>query len=189
MRIGYLVPLLVFVLIGIALAVGLTLNPREIPSALIGKPVPEFSLPPIEGRSGQGRDPGLSSADLKTGQPSVVNVFASWCVPCRVEHPLLTALQRDRLAPIHGLNYKDEPADVAKWLDQLGDPFTRTGADRNGRVSIDWGVYGVPETFVVDGEGRIRCKHVGPLTEWDLDHKIRPLLRDLKAGRASDVKC
>src|SRR5690606_18096683 len=98
-------------------------------------------------------------------------------------------LQRDNLAPIHGLNYKDDPADVAKWLDQLGDPFTRTGADRNGRVGIDWGVYGVPETFVGDGEGRIRCKHVGPLTAWDMDNKIRPLLRDLKAGRPSDVKC
>lgn len=184
MRIGYLVPLVVFLLIGLALAVGLTLNPREIPSALIGKPVPEFSLAPV-----QGRDLGFSSADLKTGQPSVVNVFASWCVPCRVEHPLLMALQRDNLAPIHGLNYKDDPADVAKWLDQLGDPFTRTGADRNGRVGIDWGVYGVPETFVVDGEGRIRCKHVGPLTAWDLDNKIRPLLRDLKTGNPSGVKC
>lgn len=184
MRLGYLIPLLVFLLIGIALAVGLTLNPREIPSALIGKPVPEFSLAPV-----QGRDLGLSSADLKTGPPSVVNVFASWCVPCRVEHPLLMELQRDNLAPIHGLNYKDDPADVAKWLDQLGDPFTRTGADRNGRVGIDWGVYGVPETFVVDGEGRIRCKHVGPLTAWDMDNKIKPLLQDLKAGRTSSVKC
>ena len=184
MRLGYLVPLIVFLLIGLALAIGLTLNPREIPSALIGKPVPEFSLPPV-----QGRNLGLSSADLKTGQPSVVNVFASWCVPCRVEHPFLMALQRDNLAPIHGLNYKDDPSDVAKWLDQLGDPFTRTGADRNGRVGIDWGVYGVPETFVVDGEGRIRCKHVGPLTAWDMDNKIRPLLQDLKAGRPSSVKC
>jgi cytochrome c biogenesis protein CcmG, thiol:disulfide interchange protein DsbE len=184
MRLGYLIPLLVFLLIGIALAVGLTLNPREIPSALIGKPVPEFTLAPV-----QGRELGLSTADLKTGQPSLVNVFASWCVPCRVEHPLLMALQRDNLAPIHGLNYKDDPADVAKWLDQLGDPFTRTGADRNGRVGIDWGVYGVPETFVVDGAGHIRCKHVGPLTAWDMDNKIKPLLQDLKAGRASSVKC
>lgn len=184
MRLGYLVPLLLFLLIGLALAAGLTLNPREIPSALIGKPVPEFDLPPV-----QGRDLGLSTADLKGGEASVVNVFASWCVPCRIEHPFLMALQREGLAPIHGLNYKDDPADVAKWLDQLGDPFTRTGADRNGRVGIDWGVYGVPETFVVDGEGQIRCKHVGPLTAWDMDNKIKPLLRDLKAGGASSVKC
>ncbi|PJI38905.1 DsbE family thiol:disulfide interchange protein [Ferrovibrio sp.] len=184
MRLTYLVPLALFVVIGIGLAIGLTLNPREIPSALIGKPVPEFSLPPV-----QGRDHGLSTADLKTGQPSVVNVFASWCVPCRVEHPLIMALKRDNLAPIHGLNYKDDPADVVKWLNQLGDPFTRTGADRNGRVGIDWGVYGVPETFVVDGNGQIVCKHVGPLMQHDLDTKIRPLLQDLAAGRASKVKC
>lgn len=184
MRLAYILPLLLFVLIGVGLAVGLTLNPREIPSALIGKPVPEFALPPV-----QGREQGLSTSDLKTGQVSVVNVFASWCVPCRVEHPLLMALKRDNLAPIHGLNYKDDPADVAKWLDQLGDPFTRTGADRNGRVGIDWGVYGVPETFIVNGQGQIVCKHVGPLMEYDLDTKIRPLLRDLAAGRPSSVKC
>lgn len=184
MRLAYLVPLLLFVLIGIGLAVGLTLNPREIPSALIGKPVPEFSLPPV-----QGRKEGLSTADLKAGEPSLVNVFASWCVPCRIEHPLLMGLAREKIAPIHGLNYKDNPADVAKWLDQLGDPFARTGADRDGRVGIDWGVYGVPETFVVDGQGQIRCKHVGPLTEWDVEHKIKPLLRDLKAGKESAVKC
>src|SRR5690606_26136834 len=106
-----------------------------------------------------------------------------------VEHPLFMALRRDGLAPIYAINYKDKPADVAKWLDQLGDPFTQIGADLDGRVSIDWGVYGVPETFIIDGQGRIACKHVGPLTDWDLDNKIRPLLRDLKAGRKSDVKC
>lgn len=184
MRLAYLVPLLLFVLIGLGLAVGLTLNPREIPSALIGKPVPEFSLPPVEGRK-----EGLSTADLKTGAPSLVNVFASWCVPCRIEHPLLMGLAREGIAPIHGLNYKDNPSDVSKWLDQLGDPFQRTGADRDGRVGIEWGVYGVPETFVVDGQGQIRCKHVGPLTEWDVENKIKPLLRDLKAGTESAVKC
>ncbi|WP_341703203.1 DsbE family thiol:disulfide interchange protein [Ferrovibrio sp.] len=185
MRLTYLAPLIVFVLIGLGLAVGLTLNPREIPSALIGKPVPDFSLPPVV-EGGQ----GLSSADLRAGDgPSLVNVFASWCVPCRVEHPLIMALAREGIAPVHGLNYKDKPADVAKWLDQLGNPFARTGADRDGRVGIDWGVYGVPETFVVDGAGRIVCKHVGPLMQWDVDNKIRPLLDDLKAGRASSVKC
>jgi cytochrome c biogenesis protein CcmG/thiol:disulfide interchange protein DsbE len=115
-------------------------------------------LPPLPGRAGA----GFSSADLK-GSVSLVNVFASWCVPCRVEHPLLMALKRDNLAPIHGLNYKDDPADVAKWLNQLGDPFTRTGADRTGRVGIDWGVYGVPETFVVNPAGKITYKHIGPI--------------------------
>lgn len=177
MRLAYLVPLVVFVLIGLGLAIGLTLNPREIPSALIGKPVPEFSLPPV-----QGRTLGLATADLKTGEPSVVNVFASWCVPCRVEHPLLLALKRDGIAPIHGLNYKDDPADVAKWLDQLGDPFTRTGADRNGRVGIDWGVYGVPETFVVGKDGRIAYKLVGPITEQNLAAALKPQIeKALKA--------
>lgn len=176
-------PFIVFVIIGIGLAVGLTLNPREIPSALIGKPVPEFKLPAVQGRTA-----ALSTADLKTGQPSLVNVFASWCLPCRVEHPLLLQLQRQGVT-IHGLNYKDEPAAVARWLNDLGDPFTRTGADRDGRVSIDWGVYGVPETFVVDGQGQILCKHIGPLTEYDVANKIQPILDDVKAGRPSRVKC
>lgn len=177
-------PLFVFILIGVALAVGLTLNPREIPSALIGRPVPEFALPPV-----QGRQQGLSSLDLKSGEVSLVNVFASWCLPCRIEHPFLLQLQKSGVAPLHGLNYKDEPSAVAKWLVELGDPFSRTGADRDGRVSIDWGVYGVPETFVVDGRGQIRCKHIGPLSEHDLRNKILPLVEDLKAGRESKVTC
>lgn len=177
-------PFLVFAAIGIALAIGLTLKPREIPSALIGRPVPEFALPPV-----QGRDKGLASPDLRNGEVSIVNVFASWCVPCRIEHPLLLQLQRSGVAPVHGLNYKDEPAAVARWLAELGDPFTRTGADRDGRVSIDWGVYGVPETFVVDGRGAIRCKHIGPLSDHDLQNKILPLVQDLKAGRESKVAC
>lgn len=178
-------PFMVFIVIGIALAVGLTLNPREIPSALIGKPVPEFSLPAIQGRSD-----AFSSADLKAGQPALVNVFASWCLPCRIEHPLLMQLQRSGTV-IHGLNYKDEPAAVSRWLKDLGDPFARTGADRDGRVSIDWGVYGVPETFVVDGKGQIVCKHIGPLTELDVSSKIKPALDAAKAGKPvpSQAKC
>lgn len=179
-------PFIVFVVIGIGLAVGLTLNPREIPSALIGKPAPDFALPPLEGRA---KALGLSKADLQTGQPSLVNVFASWCLPCRVEHPLLKQLASEGIAPIHALNYKDRPGDAVRWLDELGDPFSRIGADRDGRVSIDWGVYGVPETFVVDGKGEILCRHVGALTEYDVDTKIRPILNDLKAGRESRVKC
>jgi len=191
-------PFIVFVVIGIGLAVGLTLNPREIPSALIGKPAPDFALPPLEGRAkaqgegranAQGPAQGLSKADLQTGQPSLVNVFASWCLPCRVEHPLLKQLASEGIAPIHALNYKDRPGDAVRWLDELGDPFSRIGADRDGRVSIDWGVYGVPETFVVDGKGEILCRHVGALTEYDVDTKIRPILNDLKAGRESRVKC
>ena len=169
-----LVPLAVFLVVGVFLAVGLTLNPREIPSPLIGKAVPEFSLPPV-----QGRTLGLSSADLK-GEVSLVNVFASWCVACRAEHPLLTELKQKGVVPIHGLNYKDRPEDAEKWLDELGDPYTRTGADINGRVAIDWGVYGVPETFVIDRNGRIAHKVIGPLTPQMLQDTVLPLIRELR---------
>lgn len=169
-----LVPLAAFAGIGVLLAVGLTLNPREIPSPLIGKPVPQFVLPPVRGRT-----IGLSSADLK-GEVSIVNVFASWCVACKDEHPLFTQMKRERLVPIHGLNYKDRPEDAQKWLDALGDPYTRTGADLDGRVAIDWGVYGVPETFVIDREGRIAYKHIGPVTPQLLDETLRPLIAKLR---------
>lgn len=158
----------------VVLAIGLTLNPREIPSPLIGKPVPRFDLPPVRGRT-----LGLASADLK-GDVSLVNVFASWCVACKQEHPLFIALKANGVVPIHGLNYKDRPDDAAKWLDTLGDPYTRTGADRDGRVAIDWGVFGVPETFVVSKNGRIAHRHIGPLTDKDLDNTILPLVRRLR---------
>jgi len=175
-RLPYLVPLVIAALVGVALAIGLTLNPREIPSVLIGSPVPEFDLPPV-----QGRTLGLSSADLK-GEVTVVNVWASWCTECRKEHALLMAVEGRAGVPLHGLNYKDKPADAANWLDSLGDPYRRIGADLDGRVSIDWGVYGVPETFVVDREGRIAYKHIGALTEDEFTGNILPLIRDLTAG-------
>lgn len=168
------VPLAVVSVMGVFLAIGLTLNPRELPSPLIGKPVPEFSLPPVKGRT-----LGLSSADLK-GEVSLVNVFASWCVACRSEHPLLMELKRKGVVPIHGLNYKDRPQDAEKWLGELGDPYTRTGADINGRVAIDWGVYGVPETFVIDRQGRIAYKQIGPVTPEVLEKTILPLIRKLQ---------
>jgi cytochrome c biogenesis protein CcmG/thiol:disulfide interchange protein DsbE len=149
-------------------------NPQEISSALIDKPVPQFSLPPV-----QGRTLGLSSADL-VGEVSLVNVFASWCVACREEHPLFMRMKDEGIVPIHGLNYKDKPDHAARWLDDLGDPYTRTGADRNGRVAIDWGVYGVPETFVITKDGLIAHKHIGPLTPEALDGTILPLIRRLR---------
>jgi len=158
----------------VVLAVGLTLNPRELPSPLLGKPVPRFELPPVRGRT-----LGLSSADLK-GDVSLVNVFASWCVACKDEHPLLLEMKRQGVVPIHGLNYKDRPEDAAKWLDDLGDPYTRTGADIDGRVAIDWGVYGVPETFVIDREGRIAYKHIGPITPEVLEKTLQPLIARLR---------
>jgi cytochrome c biogenesis protein CcmG/thiol:disulfide interchange protein DsbE len=161
--------------LAIVLAWGLTRHARDIPSALIGRPVPDFTLPPVKGRT-----LGLSSDDLQ-GEVSLVNVFASWCVACREEHPLFMRIAADRTVPLHGLNYKDRPDDVAKWLDTLGDPYTRTGADINGRVAIDWGVYGVPETFVVGADGRIAYKHIGPVTEDALARIILPLVERLRA--------
>ncbi|MEX2127236.1 MAG: DsbE family thiol:disulfide interchange protein [Xanthobacteraceae bacterium] len=168
------VPVAAFVALAFALGWALNKNPREIPSALIGRPVPAFSLPAV-----QGRTPGLSRADLK-GEVSLVNVFASWCVACRAEHPLFMRLKAGRVVPIHGLNYKDRPEDAARWLDDLGDPYSRTGADRDGRVAIDWGVYGVPETFVIGKDGRIAHKHVGPITPDDLEKTLLPLIRRLR---------
>ena len=147
-------------------------NVREIPSALIDRPAPALDLPPIEGRSD-----GLASARL-AGKVSLVNVFASWCPPCRVEHPLLMRLAREGV-PIYGINYKDEPADALGFLDRLGDPYRAIGADTTGRAAIDWGVYGYPETFVVDKAGRIRYKHIGPILPRDLESRIRPILARL----------
>ena len=172
-RLAALTPLLIALGVGAALYAGLSLNPREIPSALIGKPVPQFDLPPV-----QGRTLGLATADLK-GKVSLVNVFASWCTACRSEHPLFMRLQAKGSVPIHGVNYKDRPQDAAKWLDELGDPYARTGADRDGRVSIDWGVYGVPETYVVDRDGRIVFKKIGPVDAQTLEREILPLIEEL----------
>ncbi|MGB5081262.1 MAG: DsbE family thiol:disulfide interchange protein [Burkholderiales bacterium] len=170
---GY-IPLLVFLVMVVLFAIGLTMNPREIPSPLIGKPAPEFSLPPVKGRT-----LGLASADLR-GQVSLVNVFASWCVACREEHPILMGLREKGLVPIHGINYKDKPDDAEAWLKQLGDPYTRTGADISGRVGIDWGVYGVPETYVIDRDGRIAHKHIGAITPKALRDTIMPIINTLQ---------
>jgi cytochrome c biogenesis protein CcmG/thiol:disulfide interchange protein DsbE len=177
-RILYLLPVLIFIGVGIGLAVGLTRDPSTLPSALIDRPVPTFELPAIEGMPGE----GLSSADLR-GEVSLVNVFASWCVPCRAEHPLLMGLA-ERGVVINGIDYKDPAEQAAGWLEDLGNPFARIGADRDGRVAIDFGVYGVPETFVIDREGRIRHRHVGPLQARDLEETLLPLLERL--GREQD---
>ena len=148
-----------------------------MPSALIDKPVPEFSLPPVQGFEEAG---GFATADLGKGEIALVNIFASWCGPCRVEHPLLMALAAAGTVPLYGINYKDTPDDAARWLGRLGNPYTLMGADRDGRTGIEWGVYGVPETFVVDGSGRIRHRHVGVLSKHDLDETILPLIEDLR---------
>ena len=171
----YLLPIAICLAVGVFLYLGLYRDPTLVPSPLVGKPVPQFSLDPVKGRT-----LGLSSRDLR-GEVSLVNVFASWCVACRHEHGLFLALEREGVVPIHGLNYKDAPDDAAAWLDALGDPYTRTGADLDGRAGLDWGVYGVPETFVVDRDGRIAYKHIGPVTPRVLDETILPLVRDLRA--------
>ncbi|MEZ5933708.1 MAG: DsbE family thiol:disulfide interchange protein [Alphaproteobacteria bacterium] len=172
-RIGYLLPVLVFLVVGIGLAIGLTRDPSTLPSALIDKPVPTFELPPLAGMD----KPGLSSTDL-TGKVQLVNVFASWCGPCRVEHPILMKLAKDGV-PIQALNYKDEPSDAGQFLAALGNPYERIGVDKNGRTGIEWGVYGVPETFVIDAEGKIRHKHVGPIQARDVDALMK-IIEDLR---------
>ncbi len=171
-----LLPLAVALIIGGFLFAGLSLRPKEIPSVLIGKAVPEFNLPALPKRP-----KGLQSADLK-GQVSLVNVFASWCVSCRVEHPLFMKLKARDLVPVHGLNYKDDGPAAMSWLARHGDPYDRVGQDLKGRVGIDWGVYGVPETFLINAEGRIVCKHIGPVMERDLEEKLLPAVKALRQG-------
>ncbi len=172
-------PIAAFLAVAVVFVVGLERDRDTLPSPLIGKPVPTFSLPPVQGRA-----LGLAADDLKA-EVSLVNVFASWCVACREEHPVLMRLKAQGTIPIHGLNYKDKPDDAARWLDAMGDPYTRTGADIDGRVAIDWGVYGVPETFIVDQEGRIAFKQVGPITPSMLDAVILPLIARLRAEPAA----
>ena len=173
-RLVLLLPLAAFLGLVLALGWGMTRDPQLIPSALIGKSVPQFSLPPVKGRT-----LGLSSGDLR-GEVSLVNVFASWCVACREEHPVFMQLKAEGVVPIHGLNYKDQPDNAARWLNTMGDPYTRTGADIDGRVAIDWGVYGVPETFVITKDGRIAYKHIGAVTPEVLGQTIIPLIRRLR---------
>lgn len=173
-------PLLVFAaLAGLFWYALQTGDPSRLPSALIGKPVPEFSLPPLEGlKDKDGTDmPSFDSSDLATGKPTVVNVFASWCVPCLEEHPLLMALAEDNRVRLYGINYKDSPASARRFLGRYGNPFARVGTDASGRTAIDFGVYGVPETYVISGDGRIAYRHVGPLTETAITEKILPLVQ------------
>lgn len=168
-----------FVALAVVFAIGLSRDPNKLPSTLIGKKVLEFDLPPVKGRT-----LGLSSRNL-LGEVSLVNVFASWCVACRAEHPIFMRLASRKLVPLHGLNYKDAPDDAAQWLNTMGDPYTRTGADLNGRVAIDWGVYGVPETFVVSKDGIIAYKHIGAVTEQALNDTIFPIIERLRKGAGS----
>jgi cytochrome c biogenesis protein CcmG/thiol:disulfide interchange protein DsbE len=164
-RLLFLLPAIVFA--GLALLFLVRLHggdPSRVPSALIGRPAPAFDLPALEGLQAEGQPvPGLASGDLK-GRTTIVNVWASWCGPCRQEHPILMELAKDPTIRVVGINYKDNPENARRFLGALGNPFAAVGVDANGRTAIDWGVYGVPETFVVGPDGTIRHKQIGPLT-------------------------
>ncbi len=168
-------PLLVFVLLAGFFSVGLLRDPREVPSPFIGKPAPAFRLDQLhEAKS------AFAPADMK-GKVWMLNVWASWCVSCRVEHPLLVEIARQNLVPIVGLNYKDRREDGVQWLAKFGNPYVLSAHDFDGSVGIDYGVYGVPETFVIDKAGVIRHKQIGPITPEALEKTILPLIRELNA--------
>jgi cytochrome c biogenesis protein CcmG/thiol:disulfide interchange protein DsbE len=158
-------------------------DPSDLPSTLIGKPVPQFALQSVEGLTADGRPvPGLAAADFGGGEVIVVNFFASWCVPCHAEHPILETLTSRGKVRLVGVNYKDKSADARRFLGKLGNPFDRIGADLNGRAAIEWGVYGVPETFVIDGKGRVAFKHLGPITEDSLVARVLPAIEKAKTA-------
>jgi len=169
----FLLPLALFLVLVGFLAVGLRLKPRELPSPLIGKAAPEFRLPQLHAA-----DRSLTPADLR-GEVWLLNVWASWCVSCRAEHPVLLDLARRKAVTIVGLDYKDERDAGQSWLARNGDPYLLSAFDGDGRAGMDYGVYGVPETFVIDRTGVIRYKHVGPLTDAILNEKILPLVKEL----------
>lgn len=177
-----LLPLVVVALLLVLLFVGLrTSDPQTLPSALLGKPVPEFALPPIDNVPGEnGPTPGLSSAAFKTGKVSILNVWATWCAPCMAEHPLLIELSQQGI-PIYSINYKDKPEAARRFLATHGNPFRAIGSDESGFTAIDFGVYGVPETFIIDGNGKIAYRLPGPLSPEILSEKIMPAI--IKAER------
>ncbi len=185
----FILPVVLFAGTAIIFLVNLGKDPSLLPSTLIGKPVPQFSLPPVKGRTldrVNGQALGLSNTDL-VGEVSLVNVFASWCPSCRIEHPLFMRLKAAGIVPIYGIDYKDRPEDVTKWLDRLGDPYTRIGSDFNGRAAIEWGVYGVPETFVINKEGRIAYKVIGAVTPRILKETLLPMIRRLQKEKPATV--
>ena len=172
----FLVPIGLFALLGLLLAYGLKLDPRKIPSPLVNKPLPAFSLPTLENPK-----KSLTNADLK-GKVVLINVWASWCVACKQEHPVLMALTRDKQVPIIGLNYKDKREDATRMLNVEGNPYDVSIVDADGRVGIDWGVYGVPETFVVDKQGVIRYKQIGPISPEAWEKTLLPLIQKLSVS-------
>lgn len=177
-RFTTLLPVLIFVVLAGFFGYRLLLidkgdAPNMIPSVMIDKPVPAFDLPPLSDAK-----PGLKVADLQ-GKVTLINFFASWCVPCRAEHPLLMELAKTGKVALVGINYKDKPEDATAWLNRLGDPYAALAADRDGRTGIDFGVYGVPESYLIDKNGRIRFKQTGPFTPEDITGKLLPLVAEL----------
>ncbi|WP_417825126.1 DsbE family thiol:disulfide interchange protein [Thalassospira lucentensis] len=170
------IPLVLFAALAGIFLINIDKDSSVVPSVLIDKPAPDFSLPPLPGA-----DKGLSRADLTKGKVSVLNVFASWCIPCRAEHPMIKRLSSEADVPIFGLNYKEkDPQDGVKWLEELGNPYQAVGMDLSGRTGIDFGVYGVPETFIIDGQGQIKYKHIGPVTSEVLEKVLLPKIAELK---------
>jgi len=177
-----LLPVVAFAGLAVLFVIGLARDdPSRVPSVLIGKPAPEFNLLPLEGLTRQGAPvPGLATAELALGQVTLVNIWASWCVPCREEHPQLMRLSQVEGVRLVGINYKDDPENARRFLGGLGLPYAAVGVDRGGRTFVDWGAYGVPETFLVDGKGIIRYKYIGPITPEALDETLLPLIEDLR---------
>jgi cytochrome c biogenesis protein CcmG/thiol:disulfide interchange protein DsbE len=171
----YLVPLAIFIVLVAFLYRGLSLDPKRVPSPLVGKPMPEFSLPRLQDAAAT-----LGDTDLK-GKVSILNIWATWCVSCRAEHEVLLLLAKSGNVDIYGLNYKDERDKAQQWLVQLGNPYVANAFDADGRVGIDWGVYGAPETFIMDQKGIIRHKHIGPLSIDALNNEILPLIEELQS--------
>jgi len=174
MKAKFLIPLILFVILVGFLAIGLSRDPHEVPSPLINKAAPTFEIPQLAQASQT-----FSPASMK-GQVWILNVWASWCVACREEHPVLVDLAKSGQAPLIGLDYKDKREDALVMLERQGNPYVLSAFDADGRVGIDYGVYGVPETYVIDQAGVIRFKHIGPLTQQILNQKIYPLLTELK---------
>jgi cytochrome c biogenesis protein CcmG/thiol:disulfide interchange protein DsbE len=171
----FMIPLVLFVVLAGFFAVGLTRDPRVVPSPLIDKPAPAFKLEQLHEAQ------AVFTPESMKGKVWMLNVWASWCVSCRVEHPLLVDMSRRKIVPIVGLNYKDSRADGIQWLAKFGNPYTLSAYDFDGRVGIDYGVYGVPETFVIDKAGVIRYKQIGPITPEALEKTLLPLIRKLEA--------
>lgn len=178
MNTRYLIPLFIFGALVVLFAVGLKRDPREVPSPLIDRPAPAFNLPTVHDAA-----KNLSQTDLGAADVTLFNVWASWCTACRQEHPFLMELAKRGEVNIYGLNYKDERDDALAWLRRFGDPYRASAFDADGRVGIDWGVYGVPETFVVDRTGTIRYKHIGPLGEEVWQKTLRPLIGRIRGGK------